>query len=135
MGALKQENYSFKNAELYDYDHLQNLSKKVFDQAIQKANMSKTSEALDLAQEALAYANMCQSYSRINIHRFMSMINFDLGKLNNARLHCWHALQILNIKQKNYFDEKEYFESLMLLIEKKLKDTKHSGKIIKLAGV
>ena len=134
MGALKQENYIFKNAELYDYDYLQSISKKVFEEAIQKANNSKTSEAMDLAQEALAYGNMCQSYLRVNIHRFMSMVNFDLDKLNNARLHCWHALQILSIKQKNYFEEKEYFESLMHLIERKLKETKKTGKIIRLAN-
>ena len=134
MGALKQENYIFKNAELYDYDYLQSISKKVFEEAIQKANNSKTSEAMDLAQEALAYGNMCQSYLRVNIHRFMSMVNFDLDKLNNARLHCWHALQILSIKQKNYFEEKEYFESLMRLIEGKLKETKKTGKIIRLAN-
>ncbi len=134
MGALKQENYIFKNAELYDYDYLQSISKKVFEEAIQKANNSKTSEAMDLAQEALAYGNMCQSYLRVNIHRFMSMVNFDLDKLNNARLHCWHALQILSIKQKNYFEEKEYFESLMHLIERKLKETKKTGKIIRLVN-
>jgi|LakMenEpi03Aug12_release.lakeMendotaPanAssembly.Ray.scaffolds.fasta_scaffold249728_2 hypothetical protein len=134
MGALKQENYSFKNAELYDYEHLQNMSKKVFEDAIQKANQLKTSEAMDLAQEALAYGNMCQSYLRINIHRFMSMVNLDLGKLNNARLHCWHAIQILNVRQKNYFEEKEYFESLMFLIESQLKESKISGKVIKMAN-
>jgi hypothetical protein len=133
MGALKQENYSIKNAELYDYDHLQMLSKRVFDEAIQKANNKKIVEALDLAQEALTYANICQSYIRLNIHRFMSMVNFDLGKLNNARLHCWHALQILTIKQKNYLEEKTYFESLMTLIETQMKEAKRTGKIVKLS--
>ena len=68
MGALKQENYNVKNAAIYNPLELQHMAEKVFREAIQKANQNKTADALDLAQEALAYANMSQSTIRINIH-------------------------------------------------------------------
>ena len=46
---------------------------------------------------------------------------------------AWHALQILTIKQKNYLEEKTYFESLMTLIETQMKEAKRTGKIVKLS--
>ncbi|MEI6311886.1 MAG: hypothetical protein WCP57_06490 [Bacteroidota bacterium] len=123
MGALKQENYNVKNASIYNPLELQHMAEKVFREAIQKANQNKTIDALDLAQEALAYANMSQSTIRINIHRFLGFINLQLGKLNNARIHCYHALQALNIRSKSYIEDKDYFEKMMQIIEMKMKST------------
>ena len=124
MGALKQENYSIKNASVFNPLELQTMAEKVFNEAILKANNNKNIDAMDLAQEALVYANMSQSAIRINIHKFLGFINFDIGKYNNARLHCYQAIQALNMKSKNYIEEKDYFEKMMILIESKMHRTK-----------
>ena len=92
MGALKQENYSVKNASVFNTIELRHMAEKVFSEAIIKANHNKQSDAMDLAQEALVYANMSQSTVRTNIHRFLGFINFEIGKFSNARIHCYQAL-------------------------------------------
>jgi hypothetical protein len=124
MGALKQENYTLKNASVFNSIELQHLAQKVFAEAIEKANKEKINDAMDLAQEALIYANMCQSQLKVNIHKFLGFINFDLGKFNNARIHCYHAIQSLNIKNKNYLEDKNYFEKMMRLIEEQMHTNK-----------
>lgn len=120
MGALKQENYSIKNTSIFNNFELQVMAEKVFKEAIDKANHKKNMDALDLAQEALVYANISQSSLRMNIHKFLGFINFDIGKYNNARIHCYQAIQVLNVRSKNYFEEKDYFEKMMALIESKI---------------
>jgi hypothetical protein len=113
MQTTSKNSYGFRNADILAGNNPQEISQALFDQAIFKANGQSTLDAMSLAQEALVYANRANLSIRPNIHRFLAMLNFEIGKYHNARLHCWYGLQVLNFRHKNYFEEKEYFETLM----------------------
>lgn len=121
MEALRKNNYAEKNSDIYNNGSMQDMARALFESAIRHANGKHTEEAMELAQEALVYSNMTQSYLKPNIHRFMAMLNYEAGKLSNARLHCWNGIQSLQLKSRNFFEEKDYFEKMLEMIEDEMK--------------
>lgn len=130
MNAVKIGDYNKLNAELFAGDGLEVRAVSLFRSAVISANEKNYSEALSFAQESMVYANMLQLSIRVGIHKLMAALCYDVKKYDQGKLHCWHGIQQLNKKDKNYFSDKQYLETLLRMIED-ARNVKNSETVIK----
>ncbi len=87
----------------------------LFDAAINAANKGLKLKAINIAKEALIYAKQQGNYTAIYIHSFLAVLSIDFKQYTNARIHLYHALNLL---KQEHFSYKKDLSYIQLLVQK-----------------
>lgn len=90
---------------------------KLFELAIETANLGYPLKAMAIAREALIFAKQQNKYISVYIHSFLAVLSMDVLKFSNARIHLYNALNRLDKNHFSYTTDQQYLGALLQQIE------------------
>ncbi|MEZ4979042.1 MAG: hypothetical protein R2772_07070 [Chitinophagales bacterium] len=90
---------------------------KLFELAIETANLGYPLKAMAIAREALIFAKQQNKYIAIYIHSFLAVLSMDFLKFSSARIHLYNALNRLDKNHFSYNTDQQYLGALLQQIE------------------
>lgn len=103
----------------------------LLEMAVEMANKGNATKALEMAREALIFANRQNDYTKLYVHAFMAVLYLDMRNAEQTRWHIWKANNCLNENHFAFQTDKTYLNALL----GKLSRLENQGKQIELLTV